>query len=605
MKTVTVSKGADGRYWAKVYEIDGKNLEFTDIAKLPDGSILISGWVKEGSRGKGLIAKIGTDGSIQWTTQIPRASVKPRSVKIGKNNVAVLGEYTETHTSESPGTYILKMDFRGDLEWIRGYTLRDFEIKGTLASWGGWETILHAIDAVDITKTNSVVGVGTVFNPKSHLEGMIFEIDSRGEPQWSREIPYIQPITLSLTPNGDIAIAGASGDLLLLSREGDVKWHRKYGEQPSITSLAVAPNGDMLLGGSTNSTSGSPILIAIDRFGDVKWILDRIKEDNAWKEQGEISAIAIVPPLENKMRYSIITAEKLTGEIRVAMISHEKDIKWERSIKSPSKLEIRGIEVVDGYIFLAGSLEDKTSRKAWIIKMSLNGDAPYELMFPEAVSKVSHMEKGMPKASTVPKKEFTSGFPSALLSHYEPLEFLGEGGFARVYKVKRREDRKIVALKIPRINERTSGLFIKEVAAWYNLNHDNIVRLYKADILPVPYLEMEFVEGVEVNGKLVRDLDAYSKPVDEKTALRLIEGIARGLAHAHSKGIYHLDLKPLNVLLKADLTPKITDWGLAKISARSSLTQHYGYSPLLPLQSNWMREPSECQTIELTSTSSG
>jgi len=172
------------------------------------------------------------------------------------------------------------------------------------------------------------------------------------------------------------------------------------------------------------------------------------------------------------------------------------------------------------------------------------------------------------------------GFPPALLERYEPLEFLGEGGFAKVFKVKRKSDGKIVALKIPRIDERTSSLFIKEVAAWYNLNHENIVRLYRADILPVPYLEMEFVEGANVGGKLVRDLEEYSKPVDEKTALKLITGIAHGLAHTHSKGIYHLDLKPLNVLLKADMTPKITDWGLAKISARSSLSRHYGYSPL-------------------------
>ena len=171
-------------------------------------------------------------------------------------------------------------------------------------------------------------------------------------------------------------------------------------------------------------------------------------------------------------------------------------------------------------------------------------------------------------------------FPRELLDRYEPLEFLGEGGFAKVFKVKRKNDGKIVALKIPRIDERTSSLFIKEVAAWYNLHHENIVRLYKADILPVPYLEMEFVEGVKVNGTLVRDLEKYPKPVDEKTVLKIIKGIASGLAHAHSKGIYHLDLKPLNVLLKSDLTPKITDWGLAKVGTMSSSRSVLGYTPL-------------------------
>jgi|GEM_PF-498860 len=183
----------------------------------------------------------------------------------------------------------------------------------------------------------------------------------------------------------------------------------------------------------------------------------------------------------------------------------------------------------------------------------------------------------------LPEKGVTSknkGFPPELLDEYEPLEFIGEGGFAKVFKVRRKSDGEIVALKIPHIDEKTSSLFLKEIAAWYHLDHPNIVRLYKADILPVPYLEMEYVEGVSLNGKPVRDLDKYPKPVDEKTALKLVKVIANGLAHAHSKGIWHLDMKPLNVLLKSDLTPKITDWGLAKISSRSSLSTHKGYSPL-------------------------
>ncbi|MCD6524578.1 MAG: protein kinase [Thermococcus sp.] len=133
---------------------------------------------------------------------------------------------------------------------------------------------------------------------------------------------------------------------------------------------------------------------------------------------------------------------------------------------------------------------------------------------------------------------------------------------------------------MPRIDERTSKTFLKEITAWLQLDHPNIVRLYDVDILPVPYLEMEFVEGVNADGKTVRDLGGYPKPVDEKTALKLIRGIAEGLKHAHSKGIYHRDLKPLNILLKSDLTPKITDWGLAKLGTMSSGRSVMGYTPL-------------------------
>lgn len=172
------------------------------------------------------------------------------------------------------------------------------------------------------------------------------------------------------------------------------------------------------------------------------------------------------------------------------------------------------------------------------------------------------------------------GFPSELLSRYEPLEFLGEGGFAKVFKAKRKKDGKVVAIKIPRIDEKTSKTFIKEVSTWLHLDHPNIVKLYDVDILPRPYLEMEFVEGINTHGKTIRDLDEYPKPVNEKTALNLIRNIAEGLKHAHSKEIYHRDLKPKNILLKADLTPKITDWGLAKLGTMSSSRSVLGYTPL-------------------------
>lgn len=172
------------------------------------------------------------------------------------------------------------------------------------------------------------------------------------------------------------------------------------------------------------------------------------------------------------------------------------------------------------------------------------------------------------------------GFPEKLLSLYEPLEMLGKGGFATVFRVRKKANGEIVALKIPRIDEKTSSFFIKEVAAWYNLNHPNIVKLYNSDLLPLPYLEMEYVDGVEKDGTHIRELENYPKPLSEAGALMLIKGIAAGLSHAHSKGIFHHDLKPFNILLGEDMAPKITDFGLAKIGARNSLTVHNAYSPL-------------------------
>src|SRR5204863_5069642 len=74
-----------------------------------------------------------------------------------------------------------------------------------------------------------------------------------------------------------------------------------------------------------------------------------------------------------------------------------------------------------------------------------------------------------------------------------------------------------------------------------------------------PFLAMEYVGG----GSLLRKVAGRAQP--EREAAKLVEDLARAMHYAHQRGILHRDLKPNNVLLTADGTPKIIDFGLAKI----------------------------------------
>ncbi|EHQ34241.1 serine/threonine-protein kinase [Methanoplanus limicola] len=149
-----------------------------------------------------------------------------------------------------------------------------------------------------------------------------------------------------------------------------------------------------------------------------------------------------------------------------------------------------------------------------------------------------------------------SSFPDILKERYMQDEFVGRGGMAKVFKVKRRKDGRTVALKIPiYLDEKTGINLFREMNIWKDLDHKNIIHVFDLNILPVPFVEIEYFKD---------SLAGMKKPADEKESAAIISGIAEGLSYAHKRGIVHRDIKPQNILLTRDNIPKIADWGLGK-----------------------------------------
>jgi tRNA A-37 threonylcarbamoyl transferase component Bud32 len=146
-------------------------------------------------------------------------------------------------------------------------------------------------------------------------------------------------------------------------------------------------------------------------------------------------------------------------------------------------------------------------------------------------------------------------FPQEL-TQFTDEYLIGTGGFSRVYKVRNIKTDQIVAVKIPIKKDANIGKsFLRELNNWVSLNHRNIVKIYSYNILPVPYIEMEWCDSC---------LDDVEKPMQLNLAIYYIHEIAKGLNYAHQHNIAHFDLKPQNILLKKDV-PKITDWGLSRV----------------------------------------
>jgi len=147
---------------------------------------------------------------------------------------------------------------------------------------------------------------------------------------------------------------------------------------------------------------------------------------------------------------------------------------------------------------------------------------------------------------------------------YEVREILGEGAFGTVYRVRHRGWNKDLAVKTLKgeltKNKEHKNLFIKECQGWVNLGlHPNIVTCYYVrDLGGLPRLFLEYMEG----GNLYKSLkEGNFKKWEEiiDLAIQCLDG----LSFAHSKGLIHRDIKPLNCLLTPGGDLKITDFGIA------------------------------------------
>jgi serine/threonine protein kinase len=160
----------------------------------------------------------------------------------------------------------------------------------------------------------------------------------------------------------------------------------------------------------------------------------------------------------------------------------------------------------------------------------------------------------------------TDGVPSPplpVIAGYEVLAFLGEGGMGRVYKARQVRADRLVALKTIKAagltdDEGLRARFQTEARLAATLQHANIVQIFEvSEHDGQPFFSLELCAG-GLNEKLA------DTPLPPGEAARLLEVLARAMQAAHEHGVIHRDLKPANVLLTADGTPKITDFGLAK-----------------------------------------
>lgn len=155
---------------------------------------------------------------------------------------------------------------------------------------------------------------------------------------------------------------------------------------------------------------------------------------------------------------------------------------------------------------------------------------------------------------------------------YRIVRRIGKGGMSEVFLAERESDSLRCVLKVLDLrddpSERMLARFIQEYTLVSQIHHPNVVRIYDQGFAERhAFIAMEYMDNGDLRSLVKARLPA-ARIVD------LMLQAARALAAVHGKGIVHRDLKPENLMLRADGTLALADFGIAKAELSATLTQH-------------------------------
>ncbi|MBI5851814.1 MAG: serine/threonine protein kinase [Planctomycetes bacterium] len=191
-------------------------------------------------------------------------------------------------------------------------------------------------------------------------------------------------------------------------------------------------------------------------------------------------------------------------------------------------------------------------------------------------------EDGLPNAVAMPSAlgsvaESLAQAGALAIEGFVVRRLIATGGMGAVYEAEQQQPRRLVALKVLR-PELCSGATLQrfrvEAEILGRLQHPGIAEVYAAGVhgtrsgpfeLELPWYALELLASA-------RSLTAHARQhgLDARARIALLQKVCEAVHHAHLRGVIHRDLKPGNVLVGEDGTPKIVDFGIARVAGDPS-----------------------------------
>ena len=591
--------------WQKTY--GGSNYDYAEaVAIAPNGNIIVAGWTLSFGAGDRdvWVLRLDENGNVKWQKTYGGSSTDvANAVALAPNGDIIIAGNTWSFGAGDADVWILRLDENGNVKWQKTYGGKNGDVANAVALADNGDII--------VAGWTGSFGAGKD-------DAWVFRLDENGNVKWQKTYggsDYDWANAVALANNSDIIIAGyygatdwdGSGANVWILRpppDGNLSGREFCSDsnaQVMDTNAEVHNTNCEVLSGvrkyqvevglirmrkewrtervSLVVMDSKAVIKSLNVTPNIQYYLDPEPLMQNLQNSLSFSVPQLVEGVDSVLKLSVYNTFAKSLKLTLDLSGNEFFELEEEAFEFPELQKgqkiTKTLTVTPKY---AGKFDFKIKIKAVVNGIELEA----EKVIPVEVGEKAvtpPVQSHTPPVQTYTPAQFTPSpttpktLPPELVELYTDVEFIGKGGFARVFKAKRKRDGKVVAIKIPiSLDSATGKSFLREIENWTKLKHPNIVRVYDYNILPVPFFEMEYCEDSLEN--LLRR-SGHLPPME---AAGIIFDIAEGLKYAHSLRIIHRDLKPSNILLKQGI-PKISDWGLSKVLKESRSTTFVSFTP--------------------------